>query len=151
MHSLNPHDHRAGQIQGCKAIRHISLWLTMPLGYELYVDTASLVFHKWLIGLYADRDQLDNPGISLRRHLSSVLGEITLTQRLGSAENKGYHRLAGILLWLVRCIGKIVFLLGILLFLQFPSAFKHLRCDCYWEISAHYHQFVSERRKIPEQ
>ena len=98
MHSLNPHDHRAGQIQGCKAIRHISLWLTMPLGYELYVDTASLVFHKWLIGLYADRDQLDNPGISLRRHLSSVLGEITLTQRLGSAENKGYHRLAGILL-----------------------------------------------------
>ena len=67
-------------------------------GNELYVDTASLVFHKWLIGLYANRDQVDNPGISLRQRLSGVIGEIVLTQRLGSAENESYHRLAGILL-----------------------------------------------------
>jgi hypothetical protein len=86
MHSFNSHDHRAGQIRGCKAIRHICIWLTMPPGYELYVDTASLVFHKRLIDLYADRNRVDNLSIGLRQHLSGVIGETTLSQRPGSVE-----------------------------------------------------------------
>jgi len=88
MHSLNSHDHQAGQIRGCKAIRHICLWLAMPPGYELYVDTASLVSHKWLIGLYADRNQVDNLSTGLRQHLSGVIGETILSQRPGSVEQE---------------------------------------------------------------
>ena len=62
--------------------------MTMPLGYELYVDTASLVFYKWLIGLCADRNQVENLSIGLRQHLSGVIGETTLSQRPGSVEQE---------------------------------------------------------------
>jgi len=64
------------------------LWLTMPPGYELYVDSASLVFHKWLVGLYADRNQVDNLSIGLCQHLYGVIGETTLSQRPGSVEQE---------------------------------------------------------------
>ena len=57
-------------------------------GYELYVDTALLVFRKWLIGLYANRNQVDNLSIGLRQHLSDVIGETILSQRPGSVEQE---------------------------------------------------------------
>ena len=60
----------------------------MPPGYELYVDTALLVFRKWLIGLYADRNQVDNLSIGLRQHLSDVIGETISSQRPGSVEQE---------------------------------------------------------------